>query len=95
MSRPGDEQWRRPDPDAGESDAARAAQAYPGPPQQIPPPPGWHPEVERRTTPPRRLPEVDHDALDLAEDRADRFTNLLGIVAGVVLILVACIQWRT
>jgi hypothetical protein len=95
MSRPGDEQWRRPAPDAGEPGAERRAQAYAGPPSAIPPPPGWHPELERRFTPPRPLPVLDHEQIDLAEDRADRFTNVLGIVAGVVLILIACIQWRT
>lgn len=95
MSRPGDEQWRRPAPDAGETGGERAAQSYPGPPAAVPPPPGWHPEPVRRRTPPRPLPEVDDDAVDLDEDRADRFTNMLGIAAGVVLILVACIQWRT
>ena len=58
-------------------------------------PPGWHPEITPRTVPPRRLPELDHEAIDLAEERADRFTNVLGIVAGVVLILIACVQWRT
>ncbi len=94
MSRPGDEQWRRPAPGAGEADGKPAAAAYPGPPAAIPPPPGWHPEPAQRFAPPRRLPELDDDAIDLDEDRADRFTNVLGIVAGVVLILVACIQWR-
>lgn len=95
MSRSGDEQWRRPAPDTGEPGDERAASAYPGPPAAIPPPPGWHPELAPRTTPPRRLPVLDDDEVDLDEDRADRFTNLLGIAAGVVLILVACIQWRT
>ncbi|GAA1639030.1 translation initiation factor 2 [Catellatospora bangladeshensis] len=95
MSGPGDEQWRRPAPGADDAGAERSAQTYPGPPAAIPPPPGWHPEPARRLTPPRPLPEIDDDALDLDEDRADRFTNVLGIAAGIVLILVACIQWRT
>ncbi|GAA1361850.1 translation initiation factor 2 [Catellatospora chokoriensis] len=95
MNRPADDQWRRPAPSAGGADAEHAAAAYPGPPPAVPPPPGWHPEVTPRTVVPRRLPELDHDAIDLAEERADRFTNALGIAAGVVLILIACVQWRT
>lgn len=94
MSRPEDEPWRRPDGAADDAADEHAAQAYPGPPAAVPPPPAWHPEVARRTTPPRPLPQLDHDEIDDAERRADRFTNVLGIAAGLVLILVACVQWR-
>jgi hypothetical protein len=60
----------------------------------VPPEPGWRPAVQRHPAPPRRLPDIDHEAVDLAEVRADRFTNALGIAAGVILIIVACVQWR-
>ncbi|MEV0454626.1 hypothetical protein [Catellatospora methionotrophica] len=95
VTRPADDQWRRPTPSDSGADADRAEAAYPGPPPAVQPPPGWHPAVAPRTVAPRPLPALDHDAIDLAEERADRFTNALGIAAGIVLILVACVQWRT
>ncbi|WP_308220966.1 hypothetical protein [Micromonospora phytophila] len=41
--------------------------------------------------PPRRLPPQDMAGLDAAEQRAQRLTNGMGLVAAVVLVILVCL----
>ena len=81
--------WRRPSP---EPDPAPCAPGYPGPPRGTPAPPDWRPPLTEPITPPRHLPPVDHAAVDEAEQKASRFTYLIGLTALALLLLVACAQ---
>lgn len=82
----GDFLWRPPGSDVG------PPERYPGPPAADPPQPGWHPQFREATAPPRPLPQLDHNAIDLAEQRAARVTYAIGAAALAVLVLLAC--WR-
>ncbi|WDZ86681.1 translation initiation factor 2 [Micromonospora cathayae] len=91
-----DDYWRRPPP--GESPPpvaprppAAPASGYTGPPPSTAPPPDWRPPVHVQPAPPRRLPAQDADALDAAEQRAQRVTYGIGILAGAVLLVVVCL----
>ncbi|MBV1849213.1 translation initiation factor 2 [Catellatospora tritici] len=90
----GDDYWRRPEPGDSAANAECAPSRYSGPPQAEPATPDWQPARTPPHQPPRHLPELDHDAIDRAEQRADRFTYAVALAAGVVLLIVACAQWR-
>ncbi|MDI1460024.1 translation initiation factor 2 [Catellatospora sp. KI3] len=91
----GDDYWRRPEPGDAAAGAESTPSGYPGPPRTGPAAPDRQPAWTAPHQPPRRLPELDHDELDRAEQRADRFTYAVALAAGVVLLIVACAQWRT
>lgn len=78
--------WRRPDPPAGKPSD------YSGPPVGEAPPADWRLPVPEPTAPPRELPDIDHDAVDDAEQKAARFTYAIAFVALGVITLVVC--WR-
>ncbi|GHJ50393.1 hypothetical protein Cs7R123_77350 [Catellatospora sp. TT07R-123] len=90
----GDDYWRRPEPGNAANSAESAAPHYAGPPETVPAAPDWQPGWTPPHQPPRRLPELDHDAIDRAEQRADRFTYAVALAAGIMLLIVACAQWR-
>nr|WP_091254277.1 hypothetical protein [Micromonospora matsumotoense] len=64
---------------------------YAGPPPTTPPPPGWRPPVHLEATPARTLPAQDMEAMDAAEQRAQRVTWSVGAVIGIVLLLLLCL----
>ncbi|WP_243710426.1 hypothetical protein [Micromonospora sp. KC213] len=64
---------------------------YHGPPPTTAPPPGWRPPVHFRATPPRTLPPQDMEAMDAAEQQAQRVTHALGAAAGLVLLVLLCL----
>ncbi|MGV9978722.1 hypothetical protein ACWDUH_13680 [Micromonospora wenchangensis] len=88
-----------PSPWAGPADgsatglpAGRAGTAgYAGPPPTTPPPPGWRPPVHLAATPARALPAQDMEAMDAAEQQAQRVTWSVGAVVGVVLLVLLCL----
>jgi hypothetical protein len=40
---------------------------------------------------PRQLPVQDHAAIDVAEEQARAVTRLLGVAAGLVLVVIGCL----
>ncbi|MFG2099261.1 hypothetical protein ACGFJ5_01535 [Micromonospora echinaurantiaca] len=98
-----DDQWRRPDAGAegsptqppatpsGPAHPPPTAAGYAGPPPTVPPPAGWRPPVHLQPPPPRPLPPQDMVGLDAAEQRAQRVTWGVGVVAGVVLVVLCCL----
>ncbi|MGN9807833.1 hypothetical protein ACTMSW_00540 [Micromonospora sp. BQ11] len=97
MTTPGtdpDDYWRRPDPaqdrPAGPFDEKGEA-GYAGPPPTTPPPADWRPPVHVQPPPPRRLPDQDMAELDLAEQRAQRLTQGIGVGVAVVLVILVCL----
>ncbi len=85
----GDIFWRRPSPD---THPAPAAPGYAGPPLGEPAPADWRPTIAEPVAPPRPLPPVDHYAVDEAEQKASRLTQVIGFTALAFLLLVACAQ---
>ncbi|MEH0984617.1 hypothetical protein [Micromonospora sp. CPCC 205556] len=67
------------------------AGGYAGPPPTTPPPAGWRPPVHLQAAPPRALAPQDMEAMDAAEQRAQRLTYVIGAAAGVVLLLLLCL----
>jgi len=63
---------------------------YTGPPPTTPPPADWHPPLYLQPPPPRQLPGQDQAALDLAEQRAQHLTWIVGAVAAVILLALSC-----
>lgn len=82
----GDIVWRRPEP------SSDPPSDYSGPPVGPPPDADWHPTAPALTAAARELPALDHDAVDLAEQRAARVTYTIGFTAFGVLLLLSC--WR-
>lgn len=76
--------WSRPG-----GDEEPPPEAYPGPPQTVPADPDWQVPVTETTAPPRPLPAVDHEALDLAEDNAAKVTYAVGLAALGLLVIIA------
>lgn len=88
--------WQRPDPAAeslGRPEPAPAAEpiGYSGPPRAAPPPADWRPPTISHPPPPRRLPAQDDDALDNAESSARTVTYGVGLVAGAISLVIACL----
>jgi hypothetical protein len=102
---PDDAYWRRPAENDFAADPARPPLPfgpplpdlpdgpkliYNGPPVSAPPPADWRPQHVVEPTPPRRLPEQDHAAIDEREARARTVTIGLSIVAGAVMLIILC-----
>lgn len=85
-----EEHWRSPVGQAAAPPTPKAG--YPGPPVGAAPPADWHPPVDEPVPVPRRLPDLDHDAMDLAEHRAARFTYGVAAAAALVLSLAVCLR---
>jgi hypothetical protein len=58
---------------------------YSGPPESVPPPPGWRVEHVALPSEPRRLPPQDHPAIDAAEQRARLVTHWTALAAIAVM----------
>jgi hypothetical protein len=78
-----DQQWQQPSISAGQP-------GYEGPPRSTAPPADWRPPQVYQPAPPRRLPDQDHAAIDDDEARARTLTRGLAMVAGALLLVVAC-----
>jgi hypothetical protein len=64
---------------------------YRPPPPTVAPPAGWRPPRVVEPAAPRQLPVQDHAAIDVAEEQARTVTRLLGVAAGVVLVVIGCL----
>lgn len=64
---------------------------YLGPPPTTPPPPGWRPPTVVQPLPPRELPPQDPEAIDRSERAARTLTYGIGMIAGAVLLILACL----
>ena len=78
-----DQQWQQPGVSAGQP-------GYQGPPPTTAPPADWRPPQVYQPAPPRRLPDQNHAAIDDDEARARTLTRGLAMVAGALLLVVAC-----
>jgi hypothetical protein len=92
-----DSAWRRPptaDGDASQPAGPRPPapppspfDSYSGPPPTNPPPTGWRPPVVARPPTPARLPEQNHDRIDVEEQAARTLTQGIGLVVGAVMLV--------
>jgi hypothetical protein len=64
---------------------------YQPPPPTLAPPTGWRTPRVVEPAAPRQLPVQDHAAIDAAEEQARAVTRLLGVAAGLVLVVIGCL----
>jgi len=92
---PDDAYWRRPDgpgPVDGFGSPERAGHpTYQGPPPMTPPPTQWRPPHHIEPAPPRRLPNQDHDRIDVEEAQARTITHGVAMVAAALMIVLSCL----
>lgn len=76
-------------PASGSADGSGPADGsgYTGPPQNMPPQPGWRPEFVVQPAPPRALPAQDHGWIDVQEAAARTVTYGVGLVAGAIMLV--------
>ncbi|GAB3219855.1 hypothetical protein GCM10027447_03480 [Glycomyces halotolerans] len=68
---------------------------YEGPPENVPPPPGWRVEAVALPSEPRRMPAQDHAGIDAAEQSArlvTQWTALLAVVAMFAMVIVGIVR---
>jgi hypothetical protein len=64
---------------------------YQPPPPTVAPPTGLRTPHVVEPAAPRQLPVQDHAAIDAAEEQARAVTRLLGVAAGLVLVVIGCL----
>ena len=65
--------------------------AYQPPPPTVAPSAGWRTPRVLEPAAPRQLPVQNHAAIDLDEERARALTRVLGVAAGLVLVVIGCL----